>query len=200
MPDLKVQNDPYDLFADWHKQACEMEAHDPGAMALATWGANGFPDNRMVLFKGINAGQLFTFYTNSNSEKGQQLAINPGAALCFYWKTTRRQIRLRGGIKQLSTAEADGYFSTRPRGSQIGAHASAQSKMLISREELEQSVADLTKEFAGKKVPRPPNWRGYGLFPLQIEFWQNREDRLHDRLRYERNSESERWRHHYLYP
>jgi pyridoxamine 5'-phosphate oxidase len=183
-------------FAAWFKEA---RAAEPlaEACALATVGADGTPSLRMVLMKGFDA-RGFVFYTNSDSRKGQELARNPHAALCFYWKKLGRQVRVEGPVERVSAAEADAYFASRPRDSQIGAWASAQSRPLASRAELERLVAETTARFAGGAVPRPENWPGYRVKPDVIEFWQDQPFRLHDRIVYRR--EAEVWKRERLFP
>lgn len=197
--DVFTDEDPISLFADWFSLAGKKEPNDPNAMALATIDAEGLPDVRMVLLKDVNANGL-TFYTNTQSAKGEQLAANPKAALCFHWKTIRRQVRFRGGIDRVTNEEADAYFATRDRGARIGAWASAQSRPMKGRFDLEKAVAAKTAEFGIKEVPRPPHWSGYRLTPVQIEFWVNRPFRLHDRLVFRRDDENAPWRSLRLFP
>lgn len=192
-------DDPLALFAEWLALAGENEPNDPNAMALATVDDAGLPDVRMVLLKDIDASGL-TFFTNTESAKGRQLAANPRAALCFHWKTIRRQARFRGPVTPVSDEEADAYFATRARASRIGAWASAQSRPLESRFALEKNVALKTAEFGVGKIPRPPYWSGYRLTPVQIEFWVNRPFRLHDRLQFTRANVGEAWKSVRLYP
>jgi pyridoxamine 5'-phosphate oxidase len=152
-------------------------------MTLATADADGFPTARVVLLKAVD-GRGFQFFTNYESRKGAELAANPRAALAFLWIPLERQVRVRGTVERLTAEESDAYFATRPRGSQIGAWASRQSQPLERRGLLEQRWSDLEQMYAGREVPRPPHWGGYRVRPLEIEFWQGRENRLHDRLRY----------------
>lgn len=191
--------DPFELFIHWLEAAKVEEINDPNAMALATVDANGLPDVRMVLLNGLSRDG-FVFFTNTHSAKGQELAAHPGAALLFHWKSLRRQVRVRGPVVPVSDAEADAYFASRPRGSQIGAHASAQSQPLSSRRQLVDRVDELEGEFAGGDVPRPVHWSGYRIEPLQIEFWQNGEFRLHDRVAYTRDDPGGPWASRRLYP
>jgi pyridoxamine 5'-phosphate oxidase len=191
--------DPIALFGDWLALAAKKEPNDPNAMALATVGEGGLPDVRMVLLKEFDA-RGFAFYTNTESAKGRQLAANPKAALCFHWKTIRRQVRLRGDIEPVSAAEADAYFATRARSARIGAWASAQSRPLEGRFALEREAARRTAEFGLGEIPRPPHWSGYRLVPLEIEFWVNRPFRLHDRLHFARAGAGAPWSERRLYP
>ena len=191
--------DPFALFAEWLALAGKCEPNDPNAMALATADADGLPDVRMVLLKDVDATGL-TFYTNTMSAKGEQLDVNPQAALCFHWKSIRRQVRFRGAVAPVSDEEADAYFKTRARGARIGAWASAQSRPLESRFALEKQVAAKAARFGVKEVPRPPHWSGYRLSPVQIEFWVNRPFRLHDRLVFRRDRVGAPWRTEKLYP
>lgn len=194
-----TKNDPLALFAEWLMLAGKKEPNDPNAMALATVDEAGLPDVRMVLLKDIDAAGL-SFFTNTESAKGRELAANPRAAICFHWKTIRRQVRFRGPVSPVSPIEADAYFATRARASRIGAWASAQSRPLEGRFALEKKVALKTAEFGLGEVPRPPYWSGYRLVPLQIEFWVNRPFRLHDRLQFSRSSPDAAWKSVRLYP
>jgi pyridoxamine 5'-phosphate oxidase len=175
------------------------EAHqvDTTPVALATADASGRPSVRMVLLRGIDE-RGFVFFTNYGSRKGQELDGNPQAALCFYWPTLDEQIRVEGSVERLTVEESDGYFASRPRGSQLGAWASAQSQVLTTRESLEQEYRATEARFADQPVPRPAFWGGYRLTPSQIEFWYGRPDRLHDRLLYTRDGSG--WRIERLYP
>lgn len=194
-----TRDEPLALFAEWLALAARKEPNDPNAMALATVDEAGLPDVRMVLLKDIDAAGL-TFFTNTESAKGRELAANPKAAICFHWKTIRRQVRFRGPVSPVSPEEADAYFATRARASRIGAWASAQSRPLEGRFALEKKVALKTAEFGLGEVPRPPYWSGYRLVPLQIEFWVNRPFRLHDRLQFSRTSPEAAWKSVRLYP
>jgi len=197
-PDLD-HDDPLTLFADWLAAAREKEVNDPNAMALATVDADGLPDVRMVLLKDFDA-RGFVFYTNTESSKGRQLEVNPKAALCFHWKSLRRQVRLRGAIARVSEEEADEYFQSRARDSRIGAWASHQSRPLESRYALQKEIARYAAKFGLGAVPRPPHWTGYRLDPVRIEFWRDRPFRLHDRLAFERPEPGSTWKPERLYP
>ena len=194
-----VGNDPVALFSSWLEDAVESEPNDPNAVALATVDGDGLPDVRMVLLKGFDA-RGFVFYTNFESAKGVQALASRKAAMCFHWKSRRRQVRLRGPLEVVSEAEADAYFASRPRGSRIGAWASQQSRPLDSRAALEQKVAELTERYGDAEIPRPPHWSGLRLMPLQIEFWQDGAYRLHDRAVYRRAAPDGAWDVERLYP
>jgi pyridoxamine 5'-phosphate oxidase len=203
-PDLGAAEEPFQLFEAWFGEAQRREPNDPDAMALATVDAEGLPNVRMVLLKGVDGAgspqRGFVFYSNLESAKGRELTAQPKAALLFHWKSLRRQVRVRGRVLPVSDAEAEAYFATRPRGSQLGAWASAQSRPLESRFALEKEVAKVTARFGLGSVPRPPHWSGYRVLPLEIEFWADRPFRLHDRLVFRRGDESEVWRKERLYP
>jgi len=196
--DLFGRDDPFGLFAEWLEAARASEPNDPNAMALATVDETGMPDVRMVLLKGFDPAG-FVFYTNLESRKGRQLAAVPKAALCFHWKSLRRQVRVRGPVEAVTPAEADEYFATRPELSRIGAWASQQSRPLASRAALEQAVADYRARFAEGAIPRPPHWSGFRIVPGEIEFWRDGAFRLHDRLRFSRTAAG-RWARERLYP
>ena len=197
--DFGDAEDPVALFETWMAEAEAHEPNDANAMSLATVDPSGMPNVRIVLLKGVeDCG--FIFYTNLESAKGQELMSTPKAALCFHWKSLRRQIRLRGTIKPVSDAEADDYYSSRPRGSRIGAWASQQSRPLESRFALEKAVAKYTAKYGVGEVPRPPHWSGFCLNPREIEFWHDRPFRLHDRVVFRRRSENEAWSKTRLYP
>jgi pyridoxamine 5'-phosphate oxidase len=197
--DFTEADEPLRLFADWLAEATRSEPADPTAMTLATVDESGLPNARMVLLKGFDE-QGFVFYTNLDSQKGRELDRVPKAALVFHWKSLARQVRLRGLIERVTGAEADNYFATRPRLAQIGAWASKQSAPLESRMAFEKAIAVTMAKFAVGAIPRPPNWSGYRLKPLIIEFWQDRPYRLHDRIEFHRSSAGERWSKTRLYP
>ena len=196
---IRQTTDPLELFGTWYAEAGKSEPNDPSAMALATVGPDGTPAVRMVLLKDYDADG-FVFYTNYESRKGLQLLGHPKAALLFHWKSLRRQVRIEGPISQTTPEEADAYFATRARGSQLGAWASEQSRPLESRFALEKRVAEITARYIVGKVPRPPHWSGFRLQPTLIEYWQDGAFRLHDRLEYRRGSPAEPWTTRTLYP
>jgi pyridoxamine 5'-phosphate oxidase len=193
------QAEPFRLFAEWFEQAGTTEPNDPDAMALATVDADGLPNCRMVLLKSFDE-QGFVFYTNLDSAKGKELRAIPLAALVFHWKSQQRQVRLRGTVAPVSAAEADAYFASRARLSQIGAWASRQSAPLETRFALEQACARYAAKFGLSSVPRPENWSGFRLSPTVIEFWQDRPFRLHDRVEYRRATPEAAWAKTRLYP
>ena len=200
--ELVAAGDPFDLFDSWFAEAQRNEPNDANAMTLATATADGVPSARMVLLKGVDgpdaSARGFVFYTNLESRKGGELRANPNAALCFHWKSLRRQIRIEGGVTPVEDTEADDYYHSRPRGSQIGAWASAQSRPLSSRGELVKQVAKVTARYPIGEIPRPSHWSGFRLLPRRIEFWRNRQFRLHDRLVY--FAVDSRWASERLYP
>jgi pyridoxamine 5'-phosphate oxidase len=191
--------DPIALFVDWLEQAVRREPSDPNAMTLATVDADGLPDARTVLLKGVDAAG-FVFYTNLGSAKGRQLAASPKAALLFHWKSLRRQVRVRGTVTRVSDEEADAYFASRARASQIGAWASDQSQPLPDPLALERAVASYSLKFAVGPVPRPAGWSGFRLEPLAMEFWRSRPFRLHERLAFARGGPSQPWQVSRLFP
>ena len=189
--------DPCALFDKWFAEARAAEVNDPEAMALATADAKGHPSVRMVLLKG-HGPEGFVFYTNEESAKGGQLAQNPRAALLFHWKSLRRQVRIEGTVARVADAEADAYFASRGRDSQLGAWASDQSRPLASRSTFEKRFEDTAARYKGMSVPRPPHWGGYRVIPERIEFWTDRAHRLHERLIFLR--EGDHWSEGLLYP
>lgn len=180
--------DPLRQLSRWYEQAVEAGVPEPNAMTLATATAMGTPSARIVLLKGVDERGL-VFFTNYRSQKGRELGANPQAALLFFWHPLERQVRSSGHVEQVDPAESDAYFATRPRESQLGAWASAQSAVLGGRAELDRAVEEATARFADGPVPRPPHWGGYRLLPVEMEFWQGRESRLHDRFRYARRGD-----------
>ena len=195
-----TSKDPFELFAEWMSAAEASEINDPTAVAVASVDDQGMPNVRMVLLKDVSQGG-FVFYTNLQSCKGQELLSNKKAALCFHWKTIRRQVRVRGIVEQVTEADADAYFASRAKDSQIGAWASQQSRPLKGRFELEKEAAKFAAKYALKKVERPPYWSGFRVLPLEIEFWRNRPFRLHDRLVFRRdNTDKSEWVSQRLFP
>jgi len=197
--DFTDADEPLRLFAAWFEDAKRAEPADPDAMAVATTGTDGLPNVRMVLLKGFDQ-RGFVFYTNQASQKGQELAVRAAAGAVFHWKSLKRQVRLRGPVEEVADAEADAYFATRPRLSQIGAWASHQSAPLPSRLAFEKKVALATAKYAVGTVPRPPFWVGYRIVPLVFEFWQDRPYRLHDRIEFRRDAPGGAWTRTRLYP
>ncbi len=197
--DFTESSEPMRLFASWLEDATAAEPRDPTAMTLATVDDNGMPNARMVLLKGADE-RGFVFYTNIDSQKGQELAGIAKAALVFHWKSLNRQVRVRGIVEPVTAAEADAYFATRPKQAQIGAWASKQSQPLESRLAFEKAVAVNAAKYAIGSVPRPPNWSGYRIVPRQIEFWHDRPFRLHDRIVFKRDAVDAPWSKTRLYP
>lgn len=194
---VPLDADPFVLLRDWLDAAEHNEPNDANAMTLATVGADGRPSARIVLLKGLDHG--LSFFTNTESRKGRELAARPDAALLFHWKSLRRQVRVEGRVEDVTQAEADAYFRTRARVSRIGAAASDQSRRLSSRAELERRVAELSARYPGDDIPRPPHWSGYRLIPSYFEFWLDMPFRLHDRTVFVR-ADNGGWRGGKLFP
>jgi pyridoxamine 5'-phosphate oxidase len=192
-----MTTDPHDLFAEWFAAARAAEPNDPEAMAVATVGPDGQPSLRMALLKGHDA-RGFVFYTNYESRKAEELFASPRAALLFHWKSLRRQVRIEGAVERVSDAEGDAYFATRSRDSQLGAWASDQSRPLDARATLEARYEAIRKRFEGGEVPRPPHWSGFRVIPARIEFWLDREHRLHERRLFVKRGQG--WEEGLLYP
>ncbi len=197
--DFTEENEPFALFGAWLKEAEASEINDPNAVSLATVDADGLPNVRMVLLKGYDV-HGFVFYTNFESQKGQELLGQKKAAMCFHWKSLRRQVRLRGEVEVVTDAEADAYYQQRPRGSRIGAWASKQSRPLEGRFALEKAVAEYTARYAVGEIPRPPYWSGFRIKPVSIEFWHDRKFRLHDRMEFRRETPDDFWSKVRMYP
>lgn len=192
-----ADRDPIEQFRKWFDEALAADLHEPNAMTLATATPDGKPSARVVLLKGFDA-RGFVFYTNYEGRKGRELAENPRAALVFYWGELERQVRVEGRVWRVLEEESDAYYASRPRGSRLGAWASAQSRSVERRELVEERLRELEREYTGREVPRPPFWGGYRVEPEEIEFWQGRENRLHDRLVYRWSSDG--WRIERLQP
>ena len=192
-----MRDDPFALFDAWYAEAKDAEINDADAMCLATAAPDGRPSARMVLLKG-HGPDGFVFYTNADSRKGNDLAANPNAALLFHWKSLRRQVRIEGRIEEVSSAEADAYFASRSRDSQLGACASLQSRPLDSRGTFEARYEEVKRKYEGSDVPRPPRWTGFRLRPERMEFWSDRPHRLHERRLFTRSSQG--WYEGLLYP
>ena len=192
-------DDPFELFRQWLTEAEGSEVNDANAMTLATADSDGRLSARIVLLKEFDT-RGFAFYTNTESQKGRHLEVNPFAALCVHWKSLRRQIRVEGPVISVSDLEADEYYASRPRGSRIGAWASQQSRPLADRPTLLAAVARFDAEYENRDVPRPPYWSGYRLSPMRIEFWQDGEFRLHDRFVFSRAGDGAAWTVQRLFP
>jgi pyridoxamine 5'-phosphate oxidase len=197
--DFTEESQPFELFGQWLKDAEASEPNDPNAVALATVDEHGLPNVRMVLLKGFDE-HGFVFYTNFESQKGQEILGQKKAAMVFHWKSLRRQVRLRGEVEVVSDEEADLYYASRPRGSRIGAWASKQSRPLESRFALEKSVAEYTARYAIGDIPRPAHWSGFRIKPVSIEFWHDRQFRLHDRIEFRRKDPAGAWEKVRMYP
>lgn len=197
--DFTEEREPFSLFGKWLNDAEKSEPNDANAVALATVDTSGLPNVRMVLLKGFDE-RGFVFYTNFESQKGQEILGAGKAAMCFHWKSLRRQVRVRGPVEVVSDAEADAYYASRPRGSRIGAWASKQSRPLESRFALEKAVAEYTARYAIGQIPRPSHWSGFRIKPVSIEFWHDRPFRLHDRLEFRRIADGEGWEKVRMYP
>src|SRR3954465_2128598 len=197
--DFTQADEPFRLWQAWFAEAVKGEPRDPTAMSLATVDPDGVPGVRAVLLKAVDE-RGFVFYTNTESNKGRELAANPKAALLFYWKSLNRQVRVRGPVERVTQEEADAYFATRPKGAQIGAWASQQSRPLESRLAFEKAIALYGAKYALASVPRPPHWSGYRIVPHKIEFWHDRPFRLHDRVEFRRTGVGEAWLKTRMYP
>lgn len=197
--DFTAEDEPFALFAKWLKDAETSEINDPNALSLATVDETGLPNVRMVLLKGFDTDG-FVFYTNFESRKGREILAAGKAAMCFHWKSLRRQVRIRGPVEVVTDEEADAYYASRPRGSRIGAWASKQSRPLESRFALEKAVAEYTARHAIGEIPRPEHWSGFRIRPVSIEFWHDRPFRLHDRVEFTRETPDTPWDKARLYP
>ena len=196
---FKDLDNPIDLFEDWFNEAKKTEINDPNALALATVGKNGIPSVRMVLLKDFNE-KGFVFYTNINSQKSTEIKSNPNVSMCFHWKSLLRQVRITGKLSNVSAMDADNYYNSRSYGSRIGAWASNQSSILKSRDELLKSIEEFKKKYPNENnVPRPKHWSGWNLNPIEIEFWLDGKDRIHERLLYSR-VDNNKWEKNLLSP
>ena len=196
---FKEEDNPIDLFKEWFNEAKKTEINDPNALALATCGKNGIPSVRMVLLKDFSQ-KGFTFYTNLNSRKSSDIKFNPNASMCFHWKSLLRQVRITGKLSNVSDVDADNYYNTRSYGSRVGAWASNQSRVLKSRDELLKSIEEFKKKYSNEKnIPRPKHWSGWNLNPIEIEFWLDGKDRIHERLLYSR-VDNNKWEKNLLSP
>jgi len=194
----ELPSDPWVLLTAWLDEAVGSGMQDPTAFALSTMDELGYPHSRIVLLRDTRQGEL-VFFTNYESEKGQDLARNAKAGATFFWPSLERQIRVRGSVTRVPEAESDRYFASRPRESQLGAWSSDQSRLIASRESLDEAFAARLQEYPEGQVPRPPHWGGYAILPVEVEFWQGRSSRMHDRIRYRRATDGS-WEHGRLQP
>jgi pyridoxamine 5'-phosphate oxidase len=194
---MSNEQNPIALFKEWYDKAQQLKVTEPTAMTLATATKDGIPSARVILLKGYDE-RGFCFYTNFGSRKGHELLENPNAALCFYWDELGQQIRIEGAVEKVTEQEADSYFSTRQRGSQIGAWASKQSQVMEDEMDFPNRIKQVTEQFAGQVIQRPPYWHGFRLIPKRMEFWENRQFRLHKRLVY--TKAGDKWETNILYP